>query len=75
MLSGGLILLICLAASTTGHASPSFSFNGPYQYAADDGYRPVALTNNRYKRNDYEGVGAQLDLYAGFAARPEQGDS
>lgn len=75
MLSGGLILLICLAVSTATHASPSFSFNGPYQYAANDGYRPVALTNNRYKRNDYEGVGAQLDLYAGFAARPEQGDS
>lgn len=75
MLPGGLVLLICLAASTSGHASPSFSFNGPYQYAANDGYRPVALTNNRYKRNDYEGVGAQLDLYAGFAARPEQGDS
>lgn len=75
MLPGGLVLLICLAASTAGHASPSFSFNGPYQYAANDGYRPVSLTNNRYKRNDYEGVGAQLDLYAGFAARPEQGDS
>jgi hypothetical protein len=52
-----------------------FLIQRSYQYAANDGYRPVVLTNNRYKRNDYEGVGAQLDLYAGFAARPEQGDS